>query len=257
MISVRKLAPADDGWRTEITEIPDPRAGSTAIKVESTLLPPASDGCGIWTGYDPGDPGTQCIGWGPAQNFLSVDQQDLITLPRSDGNATAAGLLIPAHALSISLDAFTTGSRIGVIGEGLLADVAAAVAASRGFSAGPVLADAGQDLLIDASGDPNVWAGDLPAIRSTGTILLLVPPWSKPSGIDFYPGIHRRSLQLIAVPWHRPPSPMDPKLVRELLPVLATVVQGSRWLRQINLGSRDDSSDVWSWTDWTESGFYE
>ena len=138
-----------------------------------------------------------------------------------------------------------------MVGEGLLADLTSRILNMRGFSLEPPQPGADLGLVVDTTGDSRLWAGSLPALRSEGTLLLLVPPWARPVDFDFYPHIHRRSLTVVARRWHRCPQPADQGFVDSLGPIVSSVVSEGRWLRPFYLKSATVQRGVWQWLDWT------
>jgi threonine dehydrogenase-like Zn-dependent dehydrogenase len=61
----------------------------------------------------------------------------------------------------------------------------------------PVSADT-VDVLIDTTAAPALWAPLLARVRPEGRVALLTPPGAQVCRFDFYPGVHRRSLSLLA-----------------------------------------------------------
>jgi hypothetical protein len=250
MNAARRLVRTDGEWRIEAAASSEPPPDTTQITVDSTLLPPEAGGEGLWVGHDEGSHTTRFAGWGPALDRVSVGKEDMLALPNAIGDPIAAGLLMPACAVASALDGISATSSAVVVGEGLLADLASRILVMRGYSLEPAQAEAGLGLIVDIGGEPGVWAGFLPALHNEGALLLLVPPWSRPGDFDFYPQIHRRSLQVIARRWHRCPQPADTELVDSLRPIVSGVASEGRWLRPLDLKGSTAKRGVWQWLDW-------
>lgn len=251
MSAARKLVRTDSEWRIEAAPSSEMPPDATLLIVEATLLPPEGSGEGLWVGHDEGSPTTRFAGWGPAQDRISVKMEELLTLPQAVVDPVAAALLLPACAVASALDAIGATSSAAVVGEGLLADLASRILVARGFSLEPPQPGADLGLVVDTTGDPKLWAAALPSLRSEGVILLLVPPWSRPAGFDFYPYAHRHSLQVIARRWHRCAQPPATELVDSLDPVVSSMASEGRWLRTLELNSTTVRSGVWQFLDWS------
>ncbi|MBF8267673.1 MAG: hypothetical protein HW388_1181 [Dehalococcoidia bacterium] len=250
MSTLRKLVLTDNMWRVETLPFPQPPADSVDAVVEATLLTPEAQGHGLWVGHDALSPTTRYAGWGPAMDRLSINRRDLVTLPEGSSDPLAAGLLMPACAIASALEGLTITPHAAVVGEGLLADLATGILALRGFALEAAQPGADLDLVVDTGGGPGLEASGLSALRGEGTLLLLVPPWSKPVNVSFYPYIHRRSLVVIARRWHCQPQAVGQELVDSLRPVVSRVVGESRWLRPLAIGSAAVQRGVWQWMDW-------
>lgn len=254
MSAVRRLVPKDNGWQMETSLTLAPTADRVGITVDIVLLPPQAQGYGLWVGNDASSPNTLCAGWGPAMDSLSVKKEDFLALPKGDIDPLTVGLLVPACAVVQALKSINPGSRVAVTGEGLLAELATTILASQGFSLEQPQPGGDLDLLVDTQGEPTLWTSNLSALRSKGTLLLLVPPWSKPANFDFYPEVHRRSLLVMARRWHNPPRALDRDMVAYLRPVVSAVVHESQWLRPLDSETAPGQHKVWLWVDWTSRG---
>jgi hypothetical protein len=114
-----------------------------------------------------------------------------------------AVLLAPALALAAALRraAPGLGTRCRVVGEGMPAALARAVAADFGTRDAGKSIRPGLVIVTEPSGE-NLEVG-LREVEDGGSILALGEPADLPP-LDFYPHVHRRGLRLDVVPWLLP-----------------------------------------------------
>ncbi|MFH1559949.1 MAG: hypothetical protein ABID84_00835 [Chloroflexota bacterium] len=257
MSVAKKLVLRDEEWQMETIPFPDLPAGAVHIAVDAVLMPPHTGDDAFWAGHNAQSPATCYIGWGPATDNLAAMKEDLLAAPQDYADPLVAALSLPAYAIALALASFTPPLTVGVLGQGLLSDLTRNILTYQGFSLEQAEPEADLGLLVDMGSEPGMWARSLPALRAHGTLLLFVPPWSRPASFDFYPQIHRRSLQVISRHWHHQPQALAPELAIHLLPIISRIVSESQWLCPLDLKNTNAQTGVWQWINWTESGATE
>lgn len=198
------------------------RAGQAAGDPIGALIGTVERGS-VAAGLSPGD---TVVGVGPLADRVVLQPISVQRLQGSNGLGRTAQTLLPIFSavLGALRDVrIEPGDRVMVCGGGLIARVAGRLAQiSSGMPPwlfyGPQGPDRSEgrndpasldavDVLIDTTAAPALWAPALERVRREGRVLLLTPPGVHACRFDFYPGVHRRSLSLLArrVPAGQPP----------------------------------------------------
>ena len=248
----RRLRPAGEGWEVETVPVEaetEPGGADTVtVDVESVLLPAGGGGSGLWAGRDATSPGSFYAGWGPAVDRLTAPRAEVLALA---GDGEAAGLVLAATAIVAALDQAGPTTRPLVLGQGLLGELVEAALAAKGVTPGPQ--EEALDLVVDTTGDPAAWRASLSRLRGEATVLLLVPPWSAPVDVNFYPHLHKRSLRTVARRWHRPPPEATARSSEVVHEVVHEVVR-RRWVEPLRPGAGPSRPGAWLQHRWEARG---
>jgi hypothetical protein len=242
-----KLVRMKTGWR--IQEIPAPNSldGDTELHVEFMLIPDASIDRGICVIQENGSPLARYAGWATTASRFIEGRSDLQAVPATKGLEGA--LLLPALSIAEALGEFSSVERAAVCGEGPLARLVDHLLIKRGVSVNSFDEQAEVDLLVDTSGESAIWAAALSRVRDEGSVLALVPPWSKPATYDFYGQVHRRSIRLVARRWHRPMERTTVIPSDDIKTFVSTIAMDERQIRQVDLDAAPEPG-VWYWFVW-------
>lgn len=249
MSAAHTLVLMDTGWQFQAIPVVEATVNHLSIEVEGVLLPPNANGAGIWVGHVAEPPMARYAGWGQAANHLSIKAGHL--LPLSDEASLLGALLLPASCIAAALRNLLPVTCATVVGKGLLATLVEKLLRSRGVSIREPENDADLDLVVDTTGEPDSWGGNLHSLRRGGTILLIVPPWSEPAGFDFYPYVHRRSLSVVAQRWHRLPGGLAEDSLGNLQSLVSTILKEKQWVHPLDLACSTAETEVWHWFDWS------
>lgn len=245
--TVRKLVFKENGWRFEIVPAPELESNGIPIIIESVLVPSETLDVGFWVGHNANSTNARYAGWGPLADLFTYQTTDLFPLDHEMG--LSAILSVIACSIVQPIQNLGPATHVGVVGEGLLSEMSNKYLENRVTLHQPTTSDS-LDLLIDTTGEPTCWNNALPKLRGEGTLLLFVPPWSKPATFNFYPQLHRNSLRVEAKRWHLPQPALDTSLSAIMSPVISAIEQEGKWIRPLILESNSRENGVWYWIDW-------
>lgn len=214
------------------------------VQIHISLIPPGRHEDALWVGKVADDGAGWVVGWGGITDWMPY-RRDAASPVAGDLGSLEAALLVPARAIDAAVRELAASRVASVVGEGPLAVLATRILNERAISTVPANASRQVDLLVDTTGDPSEWERALLRLRGEGTVLLLIPPWAKPVDFNFYPEIHRRSLEVVARRWHILATPSASADRESTLRRLVAEAANSALVQPLALGTSDSPSDSW------------
>lgn len=221
---------------TEVEEV--------VVEVIGMLQPSPQWGEAFCVGHVPSSPSTLVGGWSPVGDRVVCQAADLTRLP--SGLSTFEALLfLPALSIHAAIAALLPVPNAAVLGSGVIAALVRSFLLLRHV---PIVAPEGSarsELLIDTRHDVEHWAEDLAVLVDEGTLLRFVAPWTGPSDVNFYPDIHRRSLQVVARRWHGLSEDPSDSAFAELTPLVAEAAGALLGSPALGGGKSETHQDAW------------
>jgi threonine dehydrogenase-like Zn-dependent dehydrogenase len=240
------LVRTEVGWSVREFERPDDERKS--LSVVAILIPPGAQHGALCVATD-AQHGKLCIGWGPPAEVLPTDSSPLLPVQQDASPSTA--LLLPTVAITQALDDAGTTGLAGVLGNGLLGALTTRLLGFRDVTVAHLASDGRLDMVVDTTGSVDRWEPALASLRPEGTFLTILPPDTTETHFDFYPHVHRRSLQIFARYWHQPPRALDASRIETLHRLISDLLaEHSGLVTPLELTSASSRGDTWEWFDW-------